>query len=50
MRESQGPRREKVVAGISEERMLFSTLRMEGRGMRKRSVCSGISWTATVIR
>lgn len=48
MRESQGPRSEKVAAGISRERMLFSTLRIEARGMRKRSSCSAISWPATV--
>jgi len=48
MRESQGPRSEKVVAGISVERILFSTLRIDARGIRKRSSCSAISLQATV--
>jgi hypothetical protein len=47
MRESQGPRRAKAEAGISVLRMLFSTLRIEARGMRKRSSCSAMSWVAT---
>ena len=48
MRDSQGPRSAKVEAGISVPRILFSTLRMEARGMRKRSSCSAIFWVATV--
>jgi hypothetical protein len=47
MRESQGPRRENVEAGISRLRMLFSTLRIEARGIRKRSSCSAIGSVAT---
>jgi hypothetical protein len=47
IRESHGPRSAKVEAGISVLRMLFSTLRMEARGMRNRSSCSAMGWDAT---
>jgi hypothetical protein len=47
MSESHGPSISKVAAGISVERMEFSTLRMAVRGMRKRSSCSAISSVAT---
>lgn len=48
MRDSQGPSISKVGAGISVERIEFSTLRMEERGMRKRTSCSAMSWVATI--
>jgi hypothetical protein len=50
MRDSQGPSISKVGAGISVERIEFSTLRMAERGMRKRTSCSAISWIATIAR
>lgn len=47
MRDSQGPNVSKVAAGISFERIEFSTLRIADRGMRKRSSCSAMSCVAT---
>jgi hypothetical protein len=47
MSESHGPSSSKVAAGISVERIEFSTLRMAVRGMRKRTSCSAMSWVAT---
>src|SRR5690242_1704867 len=48
MRESHGPRVSKVAAGISFDRIEFSTLRIAERGMRKRISCSAIFCVATV--
>lgn len=50
MSESHGPSISNVAAGISVERIEFSTLRREVRGMRKRTSCSAISSFATEKR
>lgn len=47
MRESHGPRVSKVAAGISLDRMEFSTLRMAERGMRKSISSWAMSCVAT---
>jgi hypothetical protein len=47
MRDAQGPSISKVAAGISLDRIEFSTLRIAERGMRKRSSCSVMSCVAT---
>ena len=47
MRDSHGPSVSKVAAGISLDRIEFSTLRIAERGMRKSSSCAAMSCVAT---